>query len=136
MSTVRPAPRVWHAQQIDATETEVCVPPDVLRRRGAEAAGADAFFPLLILAIIRANPPRLVSNVQYISRFRGQTRLRAEASYYFTNVVRLTAPTLAERAPLVPLTGLLHAHRGSSAGTGRCRVVPGEHGQELADGCA
>ena len=75
------------------------VKPVLLRKSGNEA-GADSFLPLLILVIIRANPPKLVSNIQYISRFRGQNRLRSEAGYYFTNVVRGPAPGAATfRAP-------------------------------------
>jgi len=34
--------------------------------------GADAFFPLMILTVVRAKPPCLCSNIEYIRRFRGR----------------------------------------------------------------
>ncbi|XP_061350496.1 vacuolar protein sorting-associated protein 9A-like [Gastrolobium bilobum] len=49
--------------------------------------GADEFLPVLIYVTIKANPPQLHSNLLYIQRFRRQSRLVAEAAYYFTNML-------------------------------------------------
>ncbi|MCD7455085.1 Vacuolar protein sorting-associated protein 9A [Datura stramonium] len=49
--------------------------------------GADDFLPVLIYVTIKANPPQLHSNLLYIQRFRGQTRLVSEAAYFFTNIL-------------------------------------------------
>jgi Rab5 GDP/GTP exchange factor len=53
---------------------------------------ADSFVPLLIYTVLRANPEHLVSNVQYILRFRNQDKLGGEAGYYISSLV-LLAPT-------------------------------------------
>ncbi|KAJ2801319.1 hypothetical protein H4R20_003721 [Coemansia guatemalensis] len=59
----------------------------LLRNAGSsDAVGADRFLPLLIYVVITANPPRLVSNIQYISRFRSPERMQSEAGYYVTNL--------------------------------------------------
>ncbi|KAK1263259.1 Vacuolar protein sorting-associated protein 9A [Acorus gramineus] len=49
--------------------------------------GADEFLPVLIYVTIKANPPQLHSNLFYIQRYRGQSRLVSEAAYFFTNLL-------------------------------------------------
>ncbi|KAK3681520.1 hypothetical protein LTR37_020883 [Vermiconidia calcicola] len=48
---------------------------------------ADAFVPLLIFTVLRARPEHLVSNVQYIWRFRNQDKLGGEAGYYMSSLM-------------------------------------------------
>lgn len=45
--------------------------------------------PLLIYVTLQANPEHIVSNVQYILRFRNQDKLGGEAGYYLSSLVSL-----------------------------------------------
>jgi hypothetical protein len=60
-----------------------------LLRHSKSEESADKFVPLLIYVVLRANPEHLVSNVQYILRFRNPDKLTGEAGYYLSSLVRL-----------------------------------------------
>jgi hypothetical protein len=61
----------------------------------AKGAGADEMLPLLIVALLRANPRRLRSHVTYIGRYRREAGLMTEPGYYYTQL--LSAITFLER---------------------------------------
>ncbi|CAZ84819.1 unnamed protein product [Tuber melanosporum] len=58
----------------------------LLRHSGGDES-ADKFVPLLIYVVLRANPANLVSNVQYILRFRNPDKLNGEAGYYLSSLM-------------------------------------------------
>ncbi|KAL9123108.1 MAG: hypothetical protein Q9187_000337 [Circinaria calcarea] len=58
-----------------------------LRTAKSADTSADSFVPLLIYIVLQANPDHLVSNVQYIMRFRNQDKLGGEAGYYLSSLV-------------------------------------------------
>lgn len=56
-------------------------------RNSSTDQSADSFIPLLIYVVLKANPDHLVSNVQYILRFRNQDKLGGEAGYYISSLM-------------------------------------------------
>ncbi|KFY12804.1 hypothetical protein V492_03654 [Pseudogymnoascus sp. VKM F-4246] len=58
-----------------------------LLKHSKSDSSADSFMPLLIYTVLQANPEHLVSNVQYILRFRNQEKLGGEAGYYLSSLL-------------------------------------------------
>ncbi|KAK0239117.1 hypothetical protein EDD85DRAFT_531355 [Armillaria nabsnona] len=49
--------------------------------------GADSFVPILIFVVLRSNPEHLLSNVEFINRFRNPVKLQSEAGYYLSSLM-------------------------------------------------
>ncbi|KAG8221038.1 hypothetical protein J3R82DRAFT_2548 [Butyriboletus roseoflavus] len=49
--------------------------------------GADSFVPVLIFVVLKANPDHLLSNVEFINRFRNPVKLQSEAGYYLSSLM-------------------------------------------------
>jgi Rab5 GDP/GTP exchange factor len=58
-----------------------------LLKHSKSDSSADSFMPMIIYVVLHANPEHLVSNVQYILRFRNQDKLGGEAGYYLSSLV-------------------------------------------------
>ncbi|RMZ82122.1 hypothetical protein DV737_g2233, partial [Chaetothyriales sp. CBS 132003] len=58
----------------------------LLKNAKTSDTSADSFVPLLIYVVLQANPDHLVSNIQYILRFRNQDKLGGEAGYYLSSL--------------------------------------------------
>ncbi|KAL8404924.1 hypothetical protein RB594_009711 [Gaeumannomyces avenae] len=58
-----------------------------LLKHSKSDSSADSFMPHLIYVVLQANPEHLVSNVQYILRFRNQDKLGGEAGYYLSSLM-------------------------------------------------
>ena len=58
----------------------------LLKNAKSKDTSADSFVPMLIYVVLQANPEHLVSNIQYILRFRNQDKLGGEAGYYLSSL--------------------------------------------------
>ncbi|KAI0285773.1 hypothetical protein BGY98DRAFT_909511 [Russula aff. rugulosa BPL654] len=58
----------------------------LIRHMNSEES-ADTFVPLLIYVVLKANPENLLSNVEFISRFRNPLKLQSEAGYYLSSLM-------------------------------------------------
>lgn len=56
-------------------------------RNSSNDTSADSFIPLLIYTVLKAAPEHLVSNLQYIIRFRNPDKLNGEAGYYMSSLM-------------------------------------------------
>lgn len=73
-----------------------------LLKHNKSDSSADSFMPMLIYVVLQSNPEHLVSNVQYILRFRNHEKLGGEAGYYLSSLVGFFCFWLAGTTSLTP----------------------------------
>ena len=60
-----------------------------ISNQGLRPISADDFFPTLVFVCIKANPPRIQSNLNFVRRFANDNKLSmGEGGYLFVNIVR------------------------------------------------
>jgi hypothetical protein len=98
----------------------VCMGADLITLNGAHA-GADEFFPVLVYVVVQANPPGLLSTVQYI-RYFYEPRASGEDSYWWNQFVMAVqfVKTLepAPAPPTAPAAGNSNAYAAVSTTAG------------------
>lgn len=57
-----------------------------LLRQSKSEENADGFLPILIYVVIKAHPEHMISNLNYIQRFRSSDKLNGEAGYYLSSL--------------------------------------------------
>jgi hypothetical protein len=74
-----------HAEPLSRdTSTSSQVSTSAEKPRGT--SGADLILPIIIFAVVKANPPQLASQLMYLRRYRSAICLTGEASYALVNL--------------------------------------------------
>jgi hypothetical protein len=89
--------------------------------------GVDEFVPIFIYTILKANPPCLHSNIEYLSHFRHPSRMLSESGYYFVSF--LTAVSFIESLDASMLS--IDAEEFENLLSGKTKPAPENEGLDL-----